>query len=130
VAGQVILYADIVTGSMRACLDETDRRRKLQRRYNEEHGITPESIRKAVSDVLTSIYEADYVTVPIDQEKAARLAGGEDAEAAIHRLRGEMKAAAERLEFEKAARLRDEIRDLTSFLMEMGEGPAAGGSEE
>jgi excinuclease ABC subunit B len=130
VAGQVILYADIVTGSMKACLDETNRRRKLQRRYNEEHGITPESIRKAVSDVLASIYEADYVTVPIDREGTAGLAGGEDAEAAIRRLRGEMKAAAERLEFEKAAKLRDEIRELTAFLMATGEGPAAVGPED
>jgi len=130
IAGQVILYADIVTGSMRACLDETNRRRKLQRRYNEEHGITPESIRKAVSDVLTSIYEADYVTIPIEQGKAADLAAGEDAEAAIRRLRGEMKAAAERLEFEKAAKLRDEIRELTTFLLAMGEGPTDERSEE
>ena len=130
VAGQVILYADIVTGSMRACLDETNRRRKLQRRYNEEHGITPESIRKAVSDVLASIYDADYVTVPIEQGKAADLAAGEDAEAAIRRLRGEMKAAAERLEFEKAAKLRDEIRELTTFLLAMGEGPTDERSEE
>ncbi len=129
-AGQVILYADIVTGSMKACLDETNRRRKLQRRYNEEHGITPESIRKAVSDVLTSICEADYVTVPVEQGKAAGLSGEEDAEAAIRRLRGEMKTAADRLEFEKAAKLRDEIRELTSFLMEMGEGPAAVGPED
>ncbi len=130
VSGQVILYADAVTDSMKACLDETNRRRRLQRRYNEEHGITPESIRKAVSDVLASIYEADYVTVPIDQGKTAGLAGGEDAEAAIRRLRGEMKAAAERLEFEKAAKLRDEIRELTAFLMATGEGPAGDGSEE
>ena len=125
VAGRVILYADVETGSMKSCLEETNRRRILQRRYNEEHGITPESVRKAVSDVLTSIYEADYVTVPVEQGKAAGLSGEEDAEAVIRRLRIEMKNAADRLEFEKAAKLRDEIRELTSFLMAVGEGPAA-----
>jgi len=116
---------------MKACLDETNRRRKLQRRYNEEHGITPESIRKAVSDVLTSICEADYVTVPGGAGEGGRaFPVKKTPRPRYRRLRGEMKTAADRLEFEKAAKLRDEIRELTSFLMEMGEGPAAVGPED
>jgi excinuclease ABC subunit B len=120
IAGQVIMYADVITGSIRACLDETQRRRRLQTDYNCRHGITPESIRKSISDVLTSVYDADYVTVPLVRETKVPYGGEEDLTKLIARLKAEMKAAAAALEFEKAAELRDEIRDLSSLLVEFG----------
>ncbi|HNY73004.1 MAG TPA: excinuclease ABC subunit UvrB [Syntrophales bacterium] len=120
IAGQVIMYADVITGSIRACLDETQRRRLLQTDYNRRYGITPESIRKSISDVLTSVYDADYVTVPLVRETKVPYGGEEDLTKLIARLKAEMKAAAAALEFEKAAELRDEIRDLSSLLVEFG----------
>jgi excinuclease ABC subunit B len=121
VAGRVILYADRETGAIRACLGETARRREIQRRYNQEHGITPESIRKSISDVLTSVYEADYVTVPAVKEPRTDYGTEEEITAVIERLKREMKAAAKDLEFEKAAELRDRIRELTDLMLAMGE---------
>ncbi|MGV8078893.1 MAG: excinuclease ABC subunit UvrB [Syntrophales bacterium] len=121
VAGRVILYADRETEAIRACLSETKRRRELQHRYNEEHGITPETIRKAISDVLSSVYEADYVTVPVVKEPAAVYGTEEEITAVIERLKKEMKAAAKDLEFEKAAELRDRIKELTAVMLAMGE---------
>ena len=120
VAGQVIMYADTVTRSIQACLDETQRRRKLQGEYNRRHGITPESIRKSISEVLASVYDADYVTVPLSREVPATYGKEEDLAGLIARLKKEMKAAAAALEFEKAAELRDEIRELSSLLIEFG----------
>jgi len=120
IAGQVIMYADVITGSIRACLDETQRRRLLQTDYNRRYGITPESIRKSISDVLTSVYDADYVTVPLVRETKVPYGGEEDLTKLIACLKAEMKAAAAALEFEKAAELRDEIRDLSSLLVEFG----------
>ena len=120
IAGQVIMYADVITGSIRACLDETQRRLLLQTDYNRRYGITPESIRKSISDVLTSVYDADYVTVPLVRETKVPYGGEEDLTKLIARLKAEMKAAAAALEFEKAAELRDEIRDLSSLLVEFG----------
>jgi len=110
----------VITGSIRACLEETRRRRHLQTDYNRTHGITPESIRKSISDVLTSVYDADYVTVPLVRETKAPYGGEDDLAELIARLKAEMKAAAAALEFEKAAELRDEIRDLSSLLVEFG----------
>jgi excinuclease ABC subunit B len=121
VAGRVILYADRETQAIRACLEETKRRRELQHRFNEEHGITPESIRKAISDVLSSVYEADYVTVPVVKEPGAAYGTEEEITAVIERLKKEMKAAAKDLEFEKAAELRDRIREMTGLMLAMGE---------
>ncbi len=121
VAGRVILYADRETQAIRACLEETKRRRELQERYNREHGITPESIRKSISDVLSSVYEADYVTVPVVKEPAAAYGTEEEITAVIERLKKEMKAAAKDLEFEKAAELRDRIREMTGLMLAMGE---------
>jgi excinuclease ABC subunit B len=113
VEGRVVMYADTITNSMKQAIEETDRRRQLQMAYNREHEITPESIKKSISDVLTSIYEKDYYTVPAvpDAERAA-LVAKEEIPALIAQLDKEMRAAAKRLEFERAAELRDRIREL------------------
>ncbi len=112
VFGRVILYADRVTESMWRALDETERRRTLQAEFNQEHGITPASIVKNIEDVLGSIYEADYVTVPRVAEPGAEYLALDDIAPLIRRLTAEMKRAADDLEFETAAELRDRIRDL------------------
>jgi len=117
VNGKVIMYADKVTKSMSKAIDETERRREKQRLFNEEHGITPESIVKGISDVLSSIYEKDYVTVP-------KLAPGEEEdlredqiETLIKSMRKEMRSAAKNLDFEHAAQLRDDIKRLQERLL-------------
>jgi excinuclease ABC subunit B len=120
VAGRVIMYADRVTGAIQACLDETKRRRARQRAYNEENRITPESIRKAIHNILGSVYEADYVTVPLAAEPAALYDASEEIPDVIARLKREMKEAAKALEFEKAAELRDRIRELTNMMLALG----------
>jgi len=118
--GKVIMYADKITGAIRACLDETQRRRAIQRKYNQENNITPESIKKAISSVLSSIYEADYVTIPAEVQKKIAPRQEEDLSALIVRLTREMKEAAKNMEFERAAELRDEIKELQKILLEMG----------
>src|SRR3990172_2450136 len=112
VEGRVLLYADRLTESMRHAIEETHRRRQLQMTYNREHGITPESIRKSITDVLSNIYEKDYYTVPAvpDGERAGLLTKDE-IPALVAQLDKEMRAAAKRLEFERAAALRDRIRE-------------------
>ena len=120
VGGQVIMYADTITASIRACLDVTRRRREIQARYNEENGITPESIRTQIHQLLGSVYEADYLTVQTVSEKEAAYSSEKELPAVIRKLKEEMKAAAKDLEFEKAAALRDRIRDLTKLMVEMG----------
>ena len=123
VEGQVIMYADAVTEAIRACLDVTRRRRKIQSRYNEEHGITPESIKTGIHEVLRSVYEADYLTVPIAvSEEEADYASEKELPVMIRKLKEEMRQAAKALEFEKAAVLRDRIRDLSKLMLEMGGG--------
>ncbi|HOK07214.1 MAG TPA: excinuclease ABC subunit UvrB [Syntrophales bacterium] len=121
--GTVIMYAQETTPAIAACLEETRRRRELQERYNREHGITPESIRKEISSILASIYEADYVTVPVVEEEARPWGVGDDLGETIRRLREEMKAAARDLEFERAAELRDKIKELTKILIDFGGDP-------
>ncbi len=114
VDGRAILYADQTTDSMRHALSETERRRALQGAYNAEHGITPESVRKNIADVLASVYEADYVAVPTieaEPEEQAYLTP-DQIERAVRTLDKQMKEAAKALEFEKAAELRDRIRKL------------------
>jgi len=117
VSGQVIMYADQVTGSIRACLDETNRRRRIQQRYNEENGITPETVKAHIHDILHSIYEADYVDVAPVLEKIPAYHTTGDLEEEIARLTGEMKKLAKNLEFEKAAELRDQIAELRSWIL-------------
>ncbi len=123
VAGQVIMYADTLTASIRACLEVTRRRRELQARYNAENGITPQSIRSSIHQLLGSVYEADYVTVQTVSEQEAAYSADKELPVVIRRLKEEMKTAAKELEFEKAAALRDRIRDLTNLMLAMeGEG--------
>jgi excinuclease ABC subunit B len=113
VEGRVILYADTVTESMKTAIEETARRRQLQMAYNREHGITPESIKKSITDVLSSVYERDYYTVPaVPEEGRAAVVSRDEIPALIAQLDREMRAAARRLEFERAAALRDRIREL------------------
>lgn len=104
VNGRVILYADSITDSMRRAIDETLRRRKLQKAYNEEHGITPSTIKKAISDVMHSIYERDYAPVPSTEDEEL---SPEEIGRMVTRLRREMLSAAKKLDFERAAELRD-----------------------
>jgi excinuclease ABC subunit B len=111
VRGEVLFYADRVTPSMAAAISETKRRRAVQEAYNQEHGITPESIQSRIKDVLGSVYEADYVTVPLAAEEQAAYQL-EDIPTQIRQLKKEMQAAAKKLDFERAAALRDRIRSL------------------
>jgi excinuclease ABC subunit B len=120
ISGKVIMYADKITKSIQACLDETKRRRIIQKKYNEENNITPESIKKSISNVLGSIYEADYMTVPIDSKGKIIPTREENLPALIAKLTKEMKQAAKNMEFEHAAELRDELKELNKILLEMG----------
>ena len=110
VNGRVVMYADVMTGSMRVALGEMERRRGLQQAYNEEHGITPASIVKGIDDVLSSVYERDYVTVPVVKEEQEEFGSREELSARITGLEEEMRAAAANLEFERAAALRDRAK--------------------
>jgi excinuclease ABC subunit B len=111
VNGMVILYADSTTDSMKRAIDETERRRHKQAAFNKKHGITPQSIVKALGSPLVKIYDADYVEIPLAAEKSAKY-GAAELPRQIRKLQKEMKQAAERLEFEKAAELRDRLREL------------------
>ncbi len=111
VRGTVILYADGITDSMKRAMDETQRRRHLQAAFNKEHGITPQTVIRSLGSPLVKIYDADYVDVPMAAEKAAPY-GAAELPRMIRQLKKEMKQAAEELEFEKAADLRDRIREL------------------
>jgi excinuclease ABC subunit B len=111
VNGRVIMYADTVTASMRSAIDETERRRALQAAYNAEHNITPESVVRSIDDVLTSVYERDYMT-PAVRETRQTFRTQAELDAEIARLEHEMKAAAANLDFERAASLRDSLKAL------------------
>jgi len=112
VNGEVILYADKMTQSMDQAILETNRRRKIQEEYNRVHEITPQTVKKAVRNILTSIYEADYFTVPTVSDMKAEYAPAKDIPVIIEKLKKEMKEAASRLEFERAAEIRDRIAHL------------------
>jgi excinuclease ABC subunit B len=113
VHGKAIMYADAVTDSMRQAINETERRRAIQEAYNLEHGITPASIVKGIDDVLSSVYERDYVTIPVVRdEEVEQFRTQAELDARIATLEAEMKAAAANLEFEKAAAVRDRLKAL------------------
>jgi len=113
VEGMAILYADKETDSMKTAIGETNRRRALQEAYNKEHDITPESIRKNIGDLLSSVYEADYVGVPeVAETPEERYRTVEDLDKEIRALEKQMRESAKALEFEEAARLRDRIKEL------------------
>jgi excinuclease ABC subunit B len=111
VRGTVIMYADRLTDSMRFAISETERRRAIQGAYNAEHGITPETIRRSIRDVLRSVEERDYYTVEAEAPDE-RFESAEALAATVKRLEDEMKEAAKRLDFERAAELRDRLRAL------------------
>ncbi|HEY5997624.1 MAG TPA: excinuclease ABC subunit UvrB, partial [Candidatus Deferrimicrobiaceae bacterium] len=107
VGGKVLLYGDVMTGSMREAIAETDRRRKKQSRYNEENGITPETIRKHIAEPMGQVAESDYVTVPTDDRW--EFASPKELAKLMKKLRKEMEQAAKKLEFERAAEIRDRL---------------------
>ena len=122
--GRVIMYADRVTGSMERALGETDRRRAKQIAYNEEHGITPATVKKNVEDILAGLYKGDVdmnrVTAKVDNPLA-----GANLQAVLDGLRTDMRKAAENLEFEEAARLRDEVKRLETVELTIADDPLA-----
>jgi len=111
VNGRVIMYADTMTASMQSAIAETSRRRTLQAAYNDEHGITPESVVRSIDDVLSSVYERDYMT-PAAKDARDQFRTQAELDAEIVRLEREMKAAAANLDFEKAATVRDTLKAL------------------
>jgi len=119
VNGHVILYADKMTASMDQAILETNRRRKIQDEYNNVHGITPQTVKKAVRNILASIYEADYFTVPTVSDFKEGYLSLKEIPAMIEKLKKEMKEAASRLEFERAAELRDKIHRLEEMELKM-----------
>jgi len=113
VRGKVILYADTITASMRFCIEETNRRRRMQEEFNREHGITPETIQKAIREIRTSVDESDYFTVPaLEEEKPLEWVPPDELNKLIAKLKKQMRQAAQELDFETAARLRDRISEL------------------
>ena len=119
VFGMVILYADRLTRSIQRAVEETERRRGVQLTYNREHGITPETIRKDISNLLSSVYEADYVNIPVISEAKEEFESHKDLEKKIQKLEREMKEAVRDLAFEQAVELRDRINELKQLEMEL-----------
>ena len=124
VEGRVIMYADRITGSMERAMKETERRRARQIAYNKEHGITPATVKKNIGDVLSGLYDGDTdlarVTATVDKPMI-----GENLATHLEALRGDMRKAAENLEFEEAARLRDEVRRLEAVELAVKDDPLA-----
>ena len=121
--GKAILFADTVTGSMQAAIDETNRRRAAQEQYNEENGIIPHSIIKPLDPDLVRIYEGDYYEIPQVAEEVVQYSSAAELEVEIQRLENQMRAAAKKFEFERAAALRDQVKKLKKSEMEFFSGP-------
>jgi excinuclease ABC subunit B len=119
VNGQVILYADKMTQSMDQAISETDRRRRIQEAYNQKHRITPQTIKKSVRNIMASIYEADYLTIPAVSDIKEPYVPIKEIPAMIQKLKKEMKEAASHLEFEQAAEIRDKIIRLEEMELKM-----------
>jgi excinuclease ABC subunit B len=117
VNGEVIFYADVITGSLKKAIDETNRRRRIQEEFNRRMHITPETVKSSIKNIAGSIYESDYWTVNVAAEEEAGYAVDEST---LKRLEEEMREAAKRLEFERAAELRDRIKDLRKKMIEVG----------
>ena len=125
VDGRVIMYADRITGSMERALAETNRRREKQLAYNIENGITPETVKKNVEDILSGLYKGDTDQARVTATVETSLQGGSNLQAVLDGLRGDMRKAAENLEFEEAARLRDEVRRLEAVELAISDDPLA-----
>jgi excinuclease ABC subunit B len=110
--GRALLYADVMTDSMKRAIEETSRRRRVQVEYNERNGITPQSIIKPIDMSLVAIAEGDYVTVPVEADEDVDQMTPEERARFIGELEERMREAARKFEFEKAAQLRDRLRDL------------------
>ncbi len=124
VDGKVILYADQITGSMERAMAETQRRREKQVAWNEANGITPESVKSRISDILDSVYEKDHVRPDISDFSADGAMVGNNLKAHLEALQKQMRDAAADLDFEKAARLRDEIKRLREIELSVSDDPA------
>jgi excinuclease ABC subunit B len=118
VDGKVVLYADRITGSMERAMAETQRRREKQQAYNAAHGITPESVKSQIKEILASPYEKDRVLVPVGVAEDSKPFMGDNFKATLRDLEAKMRQAAADLEFETAARLRDEIKRLKMLDLE------------
>jgi excinuclease ABC subunit B len=112
ISGEVYFYANQITRSMQEAIDETEKRRAIQLAYNKKNKITPTSIKKSIQDILSSVYEADYVTVPVAKDKQREFVEPQQVPLLIKQLRKRMKEAATRLDFEEAAEIRDRIKVL------------------
>ena len=120
VNGQVILYADKMTRSMDQAILETNRRRKIQEAYNQEHGITPQTVKKSVRNIMASIYEADYLAIPAVSDVEDAYVPVKEIPLMIQKLKKEMKEAASHLEFERAAEIRDKVHRLEEMELKIG----------
>jgi excinuclease ABC subunit B len=116
VNGEVIFYADVITGSLKRAIDETHRRRRIQEAYNRRMNITPETVKSSIKDIVSSIYESDYWTVPVAEGETEYAPD----EKTLKRLEDEMKEAAKKLDFERAAGIRDKIKELKKKMIEIG----------